>query len=55
MERCPFCSHNEVGFVLEKFSNGVTAHSVMCTKCFAKGPIANDQENAKRLWNERKR
>lgn len=44
---CRFCDNHQVN-AYYRFGNRI---SVFCTKCGAKGPLADSEYDAVRLWN----
>lgn len=48
---CRFCNNSQVN-AFYQFGDNRDRISVFCTKCGAKGPVADSEEDAVRLWNE---
>jgi len=44
---CPFCGSNDFGF---KITSGTIA--IVCNKCFAHGPGAKNESEAKKKWEQ---
>lgn len=51
---CPFCKKNNVGLVWFPMQAHVSSEMcIQCLECGCYGPNADDNEDAKKRWNER--
>ena len=49
LNRCPFCD----GMDLHTAEDGFDQFNVTCNRCDAKGPMGDDEEEARDNWNKR--
>lgn len=49
LKTCPFCKSCEISY--HKVSDGKSRYQ--CDDCLCLGPVGDDEESARRLWNER--
>lgn len=47
---CPFCGQN-AGFICKINDN---SYSYKCEACWCRGPLADTEKKAIKMWNERK-